>query len=365
MPKNNGKDVKKDQKNSNQKVKKKKSRKIKKSTIKKISAVVVLIAILAVVLYFAFKTLKPEQTIAEVNGEIITKQQLEDQYSQLPDQYKLFLTEDAFLDQMINVELLLQEAEKQGIVISEEEIEAELTDIKKQAPTEEAFEELLGQSNIELPEFKKQLSEQLTINKLLNETVTSKIKITDSKIEEYYDNNKEFFEGEVSYNEAEEQIRQILSDELSNNAIGIYINQLRSDSTIIKEGVKITTKIETFTKTEDNICKEDDKVIIRLFSTTKNSASKWISQTFDEVTKEYEDDIIMYHWQLDTGDNTLTDIQEKGIPKEEVEIFQKYSSENKIPTYVLGCKYVRIGNAYQTLGEEKAEFKRAIERLLS
>lgn len=359
-------DIEKDKADSNKRVKKKKTKKIKKSTIKKIIAVIVLIAVLAVVLYFAFRTLKPEKTIAEVKGEIITKHELEQQYEQLPEQYKLFITKDDFLDQMINVKLLLQEAEKQAIVVSEAEIEQELDNLKKEAPTEEAFENLLKQRNIEMPQLKKQLGEQLTINKLLNEIVFSKIEISDSQINDYYNNNKDYFkENNLSYNQAKEQIRLILLDELSNSAIKIYINQLRSNATIIKNGVKATTKIETFTKTDDPICKENGKIAIRLFSTTKNPDSKWISSSFDEVINKYKDDVTAYHWQLDTGDNTLTGVKEQGIPKKEVEIFQKYNPQSTVPTYVFGCKYLRIKNAYKTLDEEKAEFSRVIEQLLA
>lgn len=459
MPKKDEEDVEEDLDDSNKNIKKKKSKKIKKSTIKKISAVVVLLAVLAVILYFAFRTLKPEQVIAKVNEEKITKQELELKYAQLPDQYKLFITKDAFLDQIINIKLLLQAAKKQAIAVTEEEVEAEVNNLKRQAPTEEAFEQLLKQRNIQLPELKKQISEQLIINKLLNETVISKVEVSDSKIKEYYDTHKDDFkakEGEIRvrhilvakeeeakqllkdlqsgkdfaelaklisidttsavrggdlgfikkgqtvkefedaafnlkvnqlssvvktqfgyhiikrennnipYNEAKEQIRQILSNEISNTAIETYINQLKSEATITKSGIKITTKIETFTKTNDTICKENGKVIIRLFSTTKNSASKWISQTFNEVVNEYKDDIAAYHWQLDTGDNTLTtDFIEEGIPEEEVGIFQQYNPKSTVPTYVFGCKYIRIGNVYKTLEEEKAEFKRIIEALLA
>lgn len=359
-------DIKQDNSDSSRKVKRKKTKKIKKRTIKKIIAVTVLIAVLAVVLYFAFRTLKPEKTIAEVNGEIITKQELEQQYAQLPDQYKLFITEDDFLDQMINVRLLLQEAKKQAITVSEAEIEKELDSLKKEAPTEEAFEELLKQRDISLSQFKKQLGEQLTINKLLNETVFSKIKVSDSQIADYYNSNKGYFkENNLSYSSAKEQIRLILLDELSNTAINVYISQLRSNATILKGGVPATTRIETFAKTNDTICREDGKLVVRLFSTTKNSDSKWISSSFDEVMNQYKDDVIAYHWQLDTGDNTLTKIKEQGIPKKEVEIFQKYNPQSTVPTYVFGCKYVRIKNAYKTLGEEKAEFSRVIEQLLA
>ena len=120
---------------------------------------------------------------------------------------------------MINVELLLQEAKKQAIVVGEKEIEAELNNIRRQAPTEEAFEQLLKQRGIKLPELKKQISEQLTINKLLNETVLSKIKISDSKIREYYNANKDDFkakEGQIRVRHIlvakEEEAKQLLKE---------------------------------------------------------------------------------------------------------------------------------------------------------
>jgi hypothetical protein len=168
----------------------------------------------------------------------------------------------------------------------------------------------------------------------------------------------------IPYSEARDQIKEILLTDLYNNAIDLYIEQLRLDSTIVVNGIALSTEIETFTKTQDTICKENGKVIIRLFSTTKNPASKWISSTFDDLVAEYGSEIAAYHWQLDTGDNTLTAEEESGIPKEEVDIFQKYNQDSTVPTYVFGCKYVRIGNSYETLDEEEAEFKRVIEKLL-
>ena len=387
MTEKNEENSKKDQDSSNKDTKKKKSKKMKKNTIKKIATVVILIAILAVILYFAFKTLKPEQTIATVNDETITNLELDQKYDQLPDQYKLFITKDAFLDQIINVKLLLQEAKKQSITVSEIEIESEVNTLKEQAPTEEAFEDLLKQQNINLEELKEQLNEQLMINKLLNTTVISKIEISESKIRNYYKTNGEYFqENDISYIESKEQIKQILLSDISSTAIEIYINQLRSNAVVTKKGEKTTTEtttekkttetttektttettteIGTFTETNDAICKKDGKVVVRLFSTTKNSASNWVSKTFDEIAAQYGEDIIAYHWQLDTGDNTLTNTIEKGIPKEEVSIFQKYNNKNTVPTYVFGCKYTRIGNAYDSLEDEGAEFKKVIENLL-
>ena len=167
----------------------------------------------------------------------------------------------------------------------------------------------------------------------------------------------------IPYNEAKDKIKETLLNEISNNAIDIYINQLNSDAVITKKGEKVTTKIETFTKTEDSICKEDGKVIITLFSTSKNTASVWISDTFDSLAVEYKDKAVLHHWQLDTGDDTLTGTKEEGIPQEELERFKKYNPASTVPTYVFGCKYVRVGNSYGNLDEENAEFKRVIGQL--
>jgi foldase protein PrsA len=437
------------------KSKKKKSRK-KKSLWKKLTTIIILLAILGVILYFAFQTLRPEKVIAQVNGEKITNRELEQKYDSLPEQYKLFITQDAFLDQIINVKLLLQEAKMQGVEATDEEVQSEVNLIKNSSGSDEAFQQLLEDRNMKISDLESQIREQLTINKLLNQTILSKIQVTSSEVRDYYNQDRDQFtaqEGEIRvrhillatedeaqevlrelqegtdfaelaesysidinsaaqggelgfisqgqtveefenasfklnvnqvspivqtqfgyhiiqrepdtipYNEARDQIEQTLLMEKYNQAVDTYIQDLRDKSAITIEGVKLSEEIETFNETQDPICKENGKAIIRLYSTTTNPPSNWISDTFDELANEYKNEITAYHWQLDTGDNTLTAIKESGIPKEEVAVFQKYNPQSTVPTYVFGCKYVRIGNAYETLNEEKAEFKRVIGKL--
>ena len=77
--------------------------------------------------------------------------------------------------------------------------------------------------------------------------------------------------------------------------------------------------------------------------------------------------MVAYHWDLDIGDNILTEKIEKGIPRQEIEIFKKYNLRATVPTYVFGCKYVRIGNFYEQdndLDAEEEEFRAVIEKLL-
>ena len=132
---------------------------------------------------------------------------------------------------------------------------------------------------------------------------------------------------------------------------------------------EINADIKTFEETEDDICKEDGKPLIRLFSTTWCPHCEWIKETFDNTVKEYVDEgkIVAYHWELDINDNTLTEEAEKEVPESEKNIFSKYNPDGGIPTFVFGCKYLRIGNGYESessLEKEEAEFRAVIEEFL-
>ena len=119
-------------------------------------------------------------------------------------------------------------------------------------------------------------------------------------------------------------------------------------------------------KEGSEICKENGKPIIRLFSTTWCSYCSWIKDTFDQVAKEYvnQGKIVAYHWEVDTNDNTLTEEVEKEIPEKEMAVYQEFNPRGSIPTFVFGCKYWRIGIAYDDLAKEEVDFRETIDALL-
>jgi len=125
----------------------------------------------------------------------------------------------------------------------------------------------------------------------------------------------------------------------------------------------------TFTETSNEIETINGKPVIRLFSTTWCPHCVWIKGTFDSVAKEYVErgEIVAYHWELDTGDNTLTQEIETEIPESETNVFKAFNPRNSIPTFVFGGKYFRIGNGYESTGSlalEEKEFKELIEKLI-
>ena len=129
------------------------------------------------------------------------------------------------------------------------------------------------------------------------------------------------------------------------------------------------SSIETFGLIDGEVCREDGKPVIRLFSTTWCSHCQWVADTFDAVMEMYIDDgeIAAHHWEVDTGDDALTSQVEQSVPDSETAIFAEFNPQESIPTFVFGCKYYRIGTGHEReddLESEAAEFMAVIEALI-
>ena len=125
----------------------------------------------------------------------------------------------------------------------------------------------------------------------------------------------------------------------------------------------------SFYATGDGTCTDSDgKPYVILFSTTWCSHCTWIKDTFDSlVTENFANQINLQHWEMDTGDNTLTSEVETEVPAEINALYQKYNPRGSIPTFVFGCEYFRIGNGYESqddLNAELEDFKLVINKLL-
>jgi thiol-disulfide isomerase/thioredoxin len=202
------------------------------------------------------------------------------------------------------------------------------------------------------------------------------IKLDDRK--ESYDDLKDSLKFQLAM---EKQLAaQQTQQEKEQKAITEYIDGLRSKADIkyadtglsnIVTGEAVSSGgIRTFSEKADaEVCRIDGKPVIRLYSTTWCPHCKWIKDTFDRVAKEYEaaGKVKAYHWELDTGDDTLTDAVENEVPQLEQDIFAQSNERGSIPTFVFGCKYYRVGNGYeaeQNLVLEEAEFRAVMDKLL-
>ena len=154
---------------------------------------VVLVAIVVAIILLASKSgesrlSRQKATAAVVNGEEITTAYLDEQYSRVPETYKPYITKSMLLNQTINEVLLLQEDKKQGAEVTKEDVKKEIENAMSTAGvTEEQLDERLKEQNITREFLEDLYTKQLTINKLLEKVVYSKISVSDSEVSEFYD----------------------------------------------------------------------------------------------------------------------------------------------------------------------------------
>lgn len=180
-----------EKKETEKKIDRKKNNNIKYLII----AVILIIAIVFIYpKYFPKTTPQTGMVIANVNGENITLSELNKVYDSMPAQIKTTTSKKSLLNQMIEARLLYQEAKRQGITIEKEEAQQYIKKIKLSGNfNDEQFTQLLAQQNITEEELITQYIKQSTTQALLNETVLSKIRVSDEEIKDYYNKNKESF----------------------------------------------------------------------------------------------------------------------------------------------------------------------------
>jgi parvulin-like peptidyl-prolyl isomerase len=165
---------------------------------------IVLIVILAIAAIFsAIQTFFPNlfgkfslggELAARVNGKTITMEQLNTEYNRLPDQYKYFITKEAFLAQIIDESLLIQEAEKQGVMVSDKELDENLnTFMQTSNLTQDKLDAVLKEKKLTYNELRALVKNQLMVDKLFEKSITSKINVTTDLARKYYDENPDTF----------------------------------------------------------------------------------------------------------------------------------------------------------------------------
>ncbi|WP_258171204.1 peptidylprolyl isomerase [Paenibacillus sp. R14(2021)] len=119
-----------------------------------------------------------KDAVGSVNGVAITKDRLYDEMVKLGGAQTM--------DNLIQDELVKQEADKAGIAITDADVDKEIANIKKRFPTEADFQSALQQASMTLDDLKKQTPMQLRIRKILE----PQVKVTDKDIEDYFNQNK-------------------------------------------------------------------------------------------------------------------------------------------------------------------------------
>lgn len=147
-----------------------------------------------------------ESVAATVNGRPITYETLEKKYQVLfPSQEENTSADQRAIQKLeilrglIDDEIMLQRAEKLGLMAVDTDVQAKFTELR--APyTQEEFLEQLSSRGMTEDDLRAQLRRDLSVEKLFNKEITSHISITDKEVTDFYKANT------ASFNLVEPQI---------------------------------------------------------------------------------------------------------------------------------------------------------------
>src|ERR1700749_373811 len=109
------------------------------------------------------------------------------------------------LRSLIDNELMLQRAEKAGLVATDADVDARLNELK--APyTKEEFDKQLKEWGLKLEELKARIRKDESVKNLFNKDITSKINISDSDVANFYNANR----GSFNFPEPQVHMAQIV-----------------------------------------------------------------------------------------------------------------------------------------------------------
>jgi peptidyl-prolyl cis-trans isomerase C len=144
-----------------------------------------------------------DEVLATVDGATITlseyKSALEDTKAQLPqgeslDPEALKAVKMNVLNQLIEKKILMSEAAKLGIVVSEAEVNEQIKNIMGEYPDSEAFKKRMKEQKIDLASWKKEVEYQIMLDKLVKAVAGNDISVSPEDVEKYYNDHRDQYD---------------------------------------------------------------------------------------------------------------------------------------------------------------------------
>ena len=144
-------------------------------------------------------------TVAKVNGDAITGAELEDAVRALEANVGQSVPIEQrdrvyrqVMDELIGFRLLAQAAASAKLTITDAEVDAQIAQIRKQYPNEQAFLGALQQQGLSVDRLRTRMRSQMQVAKIIEKQIAPSIGVDDKAIGAFYEGNKQqFFEPEA------------------------------------------------------------------------------------------------------------------------------------------------------------------------
>ena len=135
----------------------------------------------------------------------------------------------AVVEELINNELVQQEAGKLKLTVSDAEIDEEVKQLAERIGGEQALKDALTQYGLSETELRGQMRITLLQRKIV-EKIT-KVEVGDQEIKEYYEKNKSYYSGK-KFDEVKEEIKEILMDQKAQEEYSKWFAEVKAKAQI-------------------------------------------------------------------------------------------------------------------------------------
>ena len=144
------------------------------------------------------------------------------------------------LRQLIDDEMVMRRAEKLGLLATEEEVDRKLNEIKSPY-TQQEFDKRLQEKKISLEDFKRDIRRSITVEKVMNKEVSSKISVTDQDTKDYFAAHK----SEFNLIEPQYHLAQIFVTPSPNPQVHNQNNKAQNESDARKKIQMISNRLDS------------------------------------------------------------------------------------------------------------------------
>ncbi|MDA8083919.1 MAG: peptidylprolyl isomerase [Nitrospiraceae bacterium] len=135
------------------------------------------------------------EVLAVVNGDEVTRGDYKKFLMKVDPSLEARTVDSALLHRLIEERLIIQEARKRGITVSDAEVEQSIRDfISTRKISYREFEKTITDKGMTVEEYKKWLKENIIVlSKMIYSEIDSTIRITDKEVADYYSRNRGLF----------------------------------------------------------------------------------------------------------------------------------------------------------------------------
>ena len=145
---------------------------------------------------------KMPAVVARINGVTVTKdellkeaEQMRARFAQMSGGQQVPPMSDEFYDKVLEGivarTLLLQEAEKQGVTVSDEEVKGQIAALRGRFPDQAAFEKALSEQGMTEAGLMKDLRREAVVQKYVETRIFNQVQVSDQQARAFYDQNKD------------------------------------------------------------------------------------------------------------------------------------------------------------------------------